>query len=228
VAQSREIIEGNGSIHGNTIGNDMEYGNGPCLSVFTEVTGEDEENMKSELLLEIPQKDLIELEVSSKNVNRETKHSHRLLKNPKDSPYGDIKAIKWADTSRSLRNKLPSPVPSRADRRLAGQTHKSYYLPRAVAQGQRTPLGSNITVCPLVINNQVTQFQADYTEDFSEACDSKENRSNSRFYKTDQNWRTPSEIGKKLHTVFGRFRSIHYDGNFAKRQYFERSLEKIR
>lgn len=85
----------------------MDYGRGPCLMVFTEVTVEDEEKMNSELRLEIPEKDLIELEVSSKNVNRETKHSHRLLKNPEDSSYGDIKAVKWADTSRSMRNKLP-------------------------------------------------------------------------------------------------------------------------
>jgi hypothetical protein len=107
VAQGREIVEGNGSIHGNTVRDDMEYGKGPCLKVFTEVNGEDEENIKKEPRLEFPDKDLIELEVSSKNVNRETEHSHRLLKNPKDSSYGDIKAVKWADTSRSMRNKLP-------------------------------------------------------------------------------------------------------------------------
>jgi hypothetical protein len=31
VAQGRVIIEGNGSIHGNTVGDDMEYGEGTCL-----------------------------------------------------------------------------------------------------------------------------------------------------------------------------------------------------
>jgi hypothetical protein len=114
------------------------------------------------------------------------------------------------------------------DKRLAGHAHKNYYLPRAGAQGQRTPLRSNLTFCPLVINNQGTRFQADYTGDLSDARDSKENRSNSRFNKTDQIWRTPSDISKKSHNVIGRFRSRDYDRNFAKRQYFERSLEKFR
>jgi hypothetical protein len=114
------------------------------------------------------------------------------------------------------------------DRRLAGHAHKSFYLPRAGGQGQRTPLRSNLTFCPLVINNQGTQFQADYTGDLSEARDSKENRSNSRFYKTDQIWKTPSDISKKSHNMFGRFCSIDHDRNFAKRLYFERSLEKFR
>jgi hypothetical protein len=233
MAQTREGIEGNESfrsihsIHGNTGEDEMEYGKGPCLSVFTEVTEQDEENMKSELQLEIPEKDLIEPEVSWKNVHRETKKSQLLLKNPKDSPYGENQAIKWANTSTSLRNKLPSPLPSVDSKRLVAQAYKNvHYLPRA--QGQRTPLRSSHNVCPLVINNQVTQFQADYTEDLSDARDSKENRSNSRFYKADQNWRTPGDISKKSHTVFGRFRSIDYNHNFAKRQYFERSLEKFR